>query len=53
LGELVGVTKQAVLKTDWWIQHRKGEKSDEVGRRHISHQERAKQHEQNQPSDDE
>jgi len=45
LGDLVGVSKQAVMKTDWWIQNRKGEKQSEVGRRHDKHQERANQYE--------
>ena len=42
LGEMLGVSKQAVFKTEWWTQHRKGEKADEVGRRHEVHRERAK-----------
>lgn len=52
LGRLLGVTKQTVLKTEWWKQHRKGEKADEVGRRHQGHLERAKQYESS-PSNDE
>ena len=27
LGEMLGVTKQAVLKTDWWIQNRRGRRT--------------------------
>ena len=42
LGQMLGVTKQAVLKTEWWIQNRKGERQDEIGRRRVKHQERAK-----------
>ncbi|HEV3083278.1 MAG TPA: hypothetical protein VGY66_26065 [Gemmataceae bacterium] len=45
LGEMFGVTKQAVLKTDWWIQNRKGEKENEIGRRRAGHQKRAKEYE--------
>jgi hypothetical protein len=45
LGEMLGVTKQAVWKTDWWIQNRKGEKESEVGRRREGHRKRAKTYE--------
>ena len=45
LGEMLGVSKQAVLKTDWWIQHRKGEKKSEIGRRREGHQKRGKSYE--------
>jgi hypothetical protein len=45
LGEMLGVTKQAVLKTDWWMQNRKGEKENEVGRRREGHRKRAKSYE--------
>jgi hypothetical protein len=45
LGEMLDVTKQAVLKTGWWIQNRKGEKDNEVGRRREGHRKRAKSHE--------
>jgi hypothetical protein len=45
LGEMLRVTKQAVMKTDWWIQNRKGEKESEVGRRREGHQRRAKSRE--------
>lgn len=41
LGKLLGVTKQAVMKSEWWKIHRKGEKSSEIGRRHESHRARA------------
>jgi hypothetical protein len=51
LGALLGVTKQAVMKTDWWIQHRKGERENEIGRRGASHRDRAKQYEGNQTGD--
>jgi hypothetical protein len=45
LGDMLGVTKQAVLKTDWWIQNRKGEKDSEIGRRREGHCKRAKRYE--------
>jgi len=46
LGQLVGgVSKQAVMKTEWWNHNRKGEKESEIGRRHDKHHERAKQYE--------
>jgi hypothetical protein len=53
LGEMLGVTKQAVLKTDWWIQNRKGEKDSEVGRRRDGHRKRAKSYEAPGQDDDE
>jgi hypothetical protein len=39
---MLGVTKQAVQNTEWWKENRKGEKSNEVGRRHEAHRKRAK-----------
>jgi hypothetical protein len=45
LGEMLGVTKQAVLKTEWWKQHRQGEKESEVGRRRDRHRKRAETYE--------
>jgi hypothetical protein len=52
LGDLLGVTKQAVMKTDWWIQNRKGEKSNEIGRRQSLYQKRANQSEKPDAGDD-
>jgi len=52
LGEMLGVTKQAVLKTSWWIRNRKGEKENEVGRRREGHRKRAKTYEAPQDDDD-
>jgi hypothetical protein len=43
LGELLGVTKQAVLKTNWWIENRKGERQNEIGRRRAEYEKRAKE----------
>jgi hypothetical protein len=41
LGGMLGVTKQAVMKTEWWQRNRKGEKADEIGRRREGHRKRA------------
>jgi hypothetical protein len=53
LGEMLGVSKQAVLKTEWWIQKRKGEKNNEIGRRRAGHNRRAKDYESPDPKTDE
>jgi hypothetical protein len=45
LGRLLGVTKQAIMQTDWWIQNRKGERDNEVGRRRERHRKRAETYE--------
>ena len=45
LGDMLGVTKQAVLQTVWWDVNRKGEKANEVGRRLKAHKKRAEGHE--------
>ena len=52
LGDMLGVTKQAVMKTEWWVQNRKGEKDNEIGRRRDVHQKRAKEHEWPNAQDD-
>jgi len=52
LGSLLGVSKQSVLKSDWWKQHRKGEKASEVGRRREVHRQRAKQLDPDQLDDE-
>jgi hypothetical protein len=52
LAELLGVTKQAVLKTAWWIENRRGEKQNEIGRRRAVHKERAKGYQPCTRSDD-
>ncbi len=41
LGDMLQVTKTAIQKTDWWIQNRKGEKANEIGRRRAGHKTRA------------
>jgi hypothetical protein len=45
LGEMLGKTKQAVLKSDWWKQNRQGEKENEIGRRRAGHKTRAEDYE--------
>jgi hypothetical protein len=50
LGAMLGVTKQAVLKTDWWIRNRKGQKEAEIGRRRAQHQRRT--HEYSEPTEE-
>jgi hypothetical protein len=52
LGDMLGVTKQAVMKTGWWKENRKGEKADEVGRRRAAHRKRAQEHEPPGPDAD-
>jgi hypothetical protein len=41
LAKMLGVTKQAVLKTGWWTRHRRGKKEENVGRRREAHRARA------------
>jgi hypothetical protein len=50
LGKMLWVSKQAVMRTDWWKQNRKGEKENLVGRRRELHRHRAKSYET--PSED-
>ena len=45
LGGMLGLTKQAVLKTDWWIENRRGERDNEIGRRRAQHRRRAEGYE--------
>jgi hypothetical protein len=52
LGDLLAVKKQAVLKTDWWIQNRKGKKEEAIGRRREVHRQRAKRVEPPGQADD-
>lgn len=52
LAEMLGVSKTAVLNTDWWRQNRKGEKENMVGRRRECHRERANRYEAPSRNDD-
>lgn len=52
LGDMLGVSKQAVMKGDWWDKNRKGEKDDVIGKREAQHRKRAKQHQPNRKGDD-
>jgi hypothetical protein len=40
LGEMLGVTKQAVMKTVWWCKTRRGMTDEEIDRRFDEHKER-------------
>jgi hypothetical protein len=52
LGQLLGTSKQAVLKTDWWDKNRSGEKDNEIGRRRAGHQQRAEGHKKRDATDE-
>lgn len=41
LGRMIGVSKTMIQKTTWWIQNRKGERDNEIGRRRSVHTTRA------------
>ena len=43
LGKGLGVTKQAIQKTSWYLQNRKGAREKETGRRYEKHRERETQ----------
>jgi hypothetical protein len=45
LGAMLGVSKQAVMKTAWWRKKRRGESDEEIERRHSQHKERGKGYE--------
>lgn len=45
LGNMLGVRKQAVMKTAWWRKNRRGESDEEIERRHSQHRERGKRYE--------
>jgi hypothetical protein len=53
LGEMLGVKKQAVLKTEWWDRHRKGKREEGIARRQDAHRQRAKGFEPPNSADDE
>jgi hypothetical protein len=52
LGVMLGVSKQAVLKSEWWVQNRKGEKASEIGRRRTGHERRAEEYRTPKPRKD-
>jgi hypothetical protein len=41
LGTMLKVSKTAIQKTEWWMQNRKGKKSEEIESRKKSHKERS------------
>jgi len=53
LGRMFGVKPQAVRKTPWWIENRKGRKAREIADRLNVHQARAKQGDRERPTDKE
>jgi hypothetical protein len=52
LGQMLGVTKQAVMRTQWWREHRRNQGADLIGRRHSQHRARAKLHEHESMADE-
>jgi putative hemolysin len=53
LGKALGVSKTAVQNTTWYIQNRKGQKDNEIGRRREQHRQRGQQYEgDRQPDND-
>jgi hypothetical protein len=40
LGAMLGVSKQAVMKTAWWRKNRRGETQEEIDRRFDEHEKR-------------
>ena len=43
LGKMLGVSKQAIQKTDWWQNHRAGQQEELVNRRQDVHRQRSDQ----------
>ena len=41
LAAMLGVSRQAVMKTGWWVRNRRGEKASEIARRRERHRRRA------------
>lgn len=52
-GEMLGVSKQAVMKTVWWRKNRRGETDEEIERRHTQHKDRGKRIDRPRSDDDE
>lgn len=40
LGQMLGVSKQAVMKTEWWRKNRRGESQEEIDKRFEEHEKR-------------
>jgi hypothetical protein len=40
LGRMLGVSKQAVMKTEWWRKNRRGESQEEIDKRFEEHEKR-------------
>lgn len=52
LAQMLGVSRQAVMKTPWWKQHRKGKANAVTERRRANHEERARGMRDNDPNDE-
>jgi hypothetical protein len=52
LGKALGVSKTAIQNTTWYIQKRKGQKDNEIGRRHEQYRQRGQQYESERKRDD-
>lgn len=51
LGVMLGISKQAVMKSDWWSKNRKNGRNTETDRRRQNHKERAKSFEKHPDND--
>lgn len=52
LGEALGVSKQAVMKTGWWKNNRRGNQNEISNRRYEMQKDRSQQFEADRPDDD-
>jgi hypothetical protein len=52
LGQMLGVTRQAVLQTDWWVDNRWGKRDDKISEREEAHRRRAQSYEAPGQDDD-
>jgi hypothetical protein len=52
LGAMLGVTKQAVMKTAWWCKNRRGMTDEEIERRHSRMKDRSRKSERPRSDED-
>lgn len=52
LGEMLGVTRQAVMKTVWWRQNRRGRIAEKIERRRSRMKERGREYERQREEED-
>ena len=52
LGKSLGVSKTAIQNSTWYVQKRKGERQNEIGRRREQHRQRGEQYEPGRIEDD-